>query len=322
MHCQGLAPGDVELLRWNFFLAIESGDESKLDASHHPALLTLVESNGTAARLPGDSETGRADEPGRTIQDPIWRSSADEDRLAWGPAVVRFSRNGPSHAYIGATGGQRSALLPTAFSACASRALAVQGKVLLHGASFLVQDRCVLVAGPRCAGKSTLTAAALAASCSVLSDDSVVCWRDGGVPILAPFRTFLSFREKTLVALPPPVRRRLYCSRGPDEERWLLGVDPSLAGRAHPVAVLWLARVDKSADVTVIKRLDDARALAGLINSVSVLFMTAKYPREAAALTRVLVATVEHTPSFEVVLGRDVLLDPANTLWRLAEVSL
>lgn len=322
MQCHGLAPRDVELLRRRFFLTVGAGGGMPLEGGENLVLLTRFEGNQAPARPTGDAQEWRPDESLPWPKDPTWLPSLDRDRLAWGTAEVCFDPSGPTRARIEATGAHRWALLPTAFAACASRALAAQGVALLHAASFVAGERCVLVAGPRCAGKSTVAAAALAASWGVLSDDSVLCWLDRGVPTLAPFRRFLSFREKTLTALPPPIRGSLRRFRGHDEERWLWEVPAPKTGRGYRIAALWLARVDENAGDSVIEPLDDARALAGLLNSVSVLFMTAKYPEEAAALTRVLVATVERTPSFEVVLGRDVLLQPRDTLRRLTEVTL
>ncbi len=322
MHCQGLTSAETQLLGRVFFVTIENGGGWSLAAADHPAPLTRIESDQPGARPSGNSQAGSGEESWRIPRDPEWYPSTGGDTLTWGATEVRFSTNGPSSVRLVATGARRPAVLPAAFAACASRALAWQEIALLHGASFVAGGRCVLVAGPRCAGKSTVAAAALAASREVLSDDSVLCWLEGGVPTLAPFRRFLSFRERTLTALPAAARDRLHCFHGQEGDRWLLEIEPALAWAGHPLAALWHTRVDEDAGASVIKRLDDGRALAGLLNSVSVLFMTSRYPVEAKALTRVLVGTVEQTPAFEVVLGRDLLLDPARTLERLVEVSL
>ncbi|MEP0775160.1 MAG: hypothetical protein HRF46_12435 [Acidobacteriota bacterium] len=179
-----------------------------------------------------------------------------------------------------------------------------------------------MVTGPRRAGKSTICAAALAASHQVLSDDSLLCWLDRGASVVAPFRRFLSFRRGSLHVLPPVLRNRLGCIRMPEEERWLHPLPASsLAQSGRRLSTLWFTRVDERTRKTTITPLGKGHALAALLNSTSVLFLSGKYVEEAAALLHVMVATVEQARSFEVVLGEDLLRHPDETLGRLIETS-
>ena len=63
-------------------------------------------------------------------------------------------------------------MLTTLLEMALTHALAMSGYVVNHAAAFEIDGTAVLAVGPTRAGKSTLSAAALAAGGAVVSDDS------------------------------------------------------------------------------------------------------------------------------------------------------
>jgi hypothetical protein len=95
--------------------------------------------------------------------------------------------------------------------------LAPRGRYLLHGAAIARDGRGLLVLGESRAGKSTLVAAALEASWSVLSDDQVVLAADPG-----RLRVFGVHRDPAVpVELGGPVVERGTPMRGPRQRALL-----------------------------------------------------------------------------------------------------
>ena len=87
-------------------------------------------------------------------------------------------------------------------------ALAMGGYVVNHAAALEVDGGALLVAGPSRAGKSTLSAAVLAAGGAVVSDDSVILgFDDEGAPAAGALRRDLWLREELVKASAdcPPV---------------------------------------------------------------------------------------------------------------------
>ncbi len=109
----------------------------------------------------------------------------------------------------------------TLLEAALIHALAMGGCVVNHAAALAVEGVELLAVGPSRAGKSTLSAAVLAAGGAVVSDDSVILgFDDEGVPSAGALRRNLWLRDGSVELLPEALRARLWETASFGERRW------------------------------------------------------------------------------------------------------
>ena len=201
-------------------------------------------------------------------------------------------------------------------------ALAMGGYVVSHAAALEVDGRALLVVGPSRAGKSTLSAAVLAAGGAVVSDDSVILGLDDkGAPSAGALRRDLWLRDGSVELLPEALRAQLWKTSSFGERRWGLerAEFPELfRSRVRPQATVLLHR-DRRVKGYQLQRLSSAEGLAGLILASSPLFLSGRYPAEQGRCMPGLTGLVNRTPCFEVRMGRALVEDPAATIRRLVE---
>lgn len=200
-------------------------------------------------------------------------------------------------------------------------ALAMGGCVVNHAAALEVGGVNLLVIGSSRAGKSTLSAAVLAAGGVVVSDDLVILgFDDEGVPSAGALRRDLWLRKGSVDLLPELLRARLWETASFGERRWGLeraAFPESFRTRVRPQAIVILRR-DLRIRGFVLRRVCSADGLAGLIRASSPLFFSTRYPVERERCMPVLLALVNDAPCFEVRMGRALVDDPASTVRRLA----
>jgi hypothetical protein len=155
-----------------------------------------------------DTEVRRL--PGRSVgssfvlDDERWGT-----RYEVGPDLVRISASGP-HARI------RVAALRVVREMATVHALADVGRVQLHASCLAWEGRCVVLAGPKRAGKTTLlarlaasTGAAIVANDRVILHPSETGWQVTGVPTIASVRPgtmrLLPDLFRTVPAVPRPI---------------------------------------------------------------------------------------------------------------------
>ncbi len=201
-------------------------------------------------------------------------------------------------------------------------ALATGGCVVNHAATLVVEGANLLVVGPSHAGKSTLSAAVLAAGGAVVSDDSVILGLDDeGVPSAGALRRNLWFRDGSVELLPEALRARLWETVSFGERRWGLeraAFPEVFQTRVRPGAIVLLRR-DLRVRGFAVRPISSADGLAGIILASSPLFLSGRYPVERERCMPVLQALVNGAPCFEVRMGRDLVDDPVTTVHRLAE---
>jgi len=200
--------------------------------------------------------------------------------------------------------------------------LAVAGHVVNHAAAVEIEGTKLLVVGPSRAGKSTFSAAVLAAGGTVVSDDSVILGLDDeGVPVAGALRRDLWLRDGSVRLLPERLRARLWETESFGERRWGLerAAFPKLFKTwIQPKAIVLLRR-DLRIREFVLRRVSSADGLAGLILASSPLFLSGRYPVEREMSMPALLALVNGSPCFEVRMGRAVVADPVATARRLVE---
>ena len=201
-------------------------------------------------------------------------------------------------------------------------ALAMGGYVVNHAAAFEVDGAELLVVGPSHAGKSTLSAAVLAAGGTVVSDDSVILGlADDGTPSTGALRRDLWLREGSVKLLPEALSARLWEASSFGERRW--GLDRKVFAdrfrtRIQPGAVVLLRR-DRRVRGFRLRKVSSAEGLAGLIITSSPLFLSGRYPVERERCMPGLLALVNGLPCFEVRMGRALVEDPVATVQRLVD---
>jgi len=201
-------------------------------------------------------------------------------------------------------------------------ALAMGGCVVNHAAALVVGGAEILVVGPSCAGKSTLSAAVLAAGGTVVSDDSVILGMDGdGAPCAGALRRNLWLRDGGVELLPEALRARLWEAGSFGERRWGLerAVVPELFRTTVRPRAIVLLRRDLRVRGFALRRVDSAEGLAGLILASSPLFLSGRYQVERGRCMPGLLALVNGAPCFAVRMGRALVEDPEVTVRRLAE---
>ena len=201
-------------------------------------------------------------------------------------------------------------------------ALAMGGYVVNHAAALEVDGAALLVAGPSRAGKSTLSAAVLAAGGAVVSDDLVILgFDDEGAPASGALRRDLWLRDGSVELLPETLRARLLEASSFGERRWGLeraAFSRFFRTRVRPQAIVLLHR-DRRVNGYALRRVSSAEGLAGLILASSPLFLSGRYPVEQGRCMPALLALVNTVPCFEVRMGRALVDDPVATIRRLVE---
>lgn len=190
------------------------------------------------------------------------------------------------------------------------RCLASAGALALHAAAFEVGDDRWLCAGASNSGKSTLATLALRQGGRIVSDDSLLVWRQAETVQVAPLRRDVHLRSATALILPPE-HRRYSVSSSPGARVTLNRADMPAAftPRLLPRKLL-LCRIDRRRARTRVRRISQGDALSGLILATSAAYLAREFPalhRATWAVVEQLVGTVE---SYHVELGREVLEDP------------
>jgi len=280
---------------------------------------SVVAGGGRAPRSPAAGSTPRRRRPWRRH---LRREGEDlvvmpggRVRLAPGraKAVVEWTDTGAA-----VDGFVTTTLLEVALT----HALAMGGYVVKHAAAIEIDGTALLAVGRTHAGKSTLSAAALAAGGAVVSDDSVILGLDDeGAPSAGVLRRDLWLRDGSEGLLPEALRARLWETASLGERRWGLeraAFPKRFRNRVRPQAIVLLRR-DLRVRGFVLRRVSSAEGLAGLILASSALFLSGRYPVEREKCMPGLQALVNGAPCFEVRMGRELVDDPVTTVRRLAE---
>jgi hypothetical protein len=211
-----------------------------------------------------------------------------------------------------------------AIDLCVAHALAMRGAVVVHGAAFDTGGRGVLVAGSSGSGKSTVVAGALRTGARVVSDDLLlVTRRPAGRIGVESLRRELFFRAPGVSIVPQRLVEQLVASNDGGATRWRLSPDAeptSFAASVSPES-LWLVAVDRRLRESRVTAVDQAEALASLVQGLSGLFLSAGFERERAPILDLLSSLVASCSLIRVRLGRDLLSDPQETMDRIVAAT-
>jgi hypothetical protein len=134
-----------------------------------------------------------------------------------------------------------------------------RGDLPLHAAAVEVDGHAVVLAGPGCAGKTTLAAAFVAAGHRLLSED-LCCLRSGVAWNVVPGPAMLRLRRDVTNAVRLPGADAV----GIDEDRVHFALARSGRGGCKPVPLAAVLLLRESSEGISLRRLEPARALPDL----------------------------------------------------------
>jgi hypothetical protein len=203
-----------------------------------------------------------------------------------------------------------------------ARTLTRRGIGTLHAAAFQTHNHRVLALGPSGAGKSTIAAAVLADCGRVVSDDLVLAGigREDEIEIV-PSRLECNFRPNTVPTLPDALRSRLRTWTDGEQVVWSLGRDQAVDRFVDSLTpnTIWAISVDRRLHTSRKERITQAAALAALLGSISILFLSPRFPAERMALMPVLSRLASTCAGYRIRLGTDLISHPKDALRRLLD---
>lgn len=209
--------------------------------------------------------------------------------------------------------------IPAALSFAFAQQWARQGFACVHGALLCVADTGVLVVGQRAAGKSTLSASAVAAGGSLVSDDYLLAGLCDGRPTGERIRQFMSLRRSWAAqGLADALTGSWTHNR--NDTRVFLHIpddDPRFPDYAS-IDRLWLLRRPRAGrrETSALRPAPQATAYAALVAAIQPLLLGADFPTERERLGA-LVAKLVSLPAACLETGQDVVLKPRATWQRL-----
>lgn len=218
-------------------------------------------------------------------------------------------------------------LLPQSLYLLLAQQWARAGLMLVHGAAFEFQGTGILALGDRGAGKSVLTAAALAAGALVVSDDWVMVGFDPSGRLRAErLREFLMLRHgqacdrliskldgARAVPLDDRPKSVLHYRDQPDALR-----RRCLSGCA--IDRIWLLQRPSSgrSSRSIRKPATPVQTLAAVIRATMPLLFTGRFAHEAGLLRKTSDAAFAASALYAIQTGLDLTEDPAPVLNRLS----
>ncbi|WP_200237494.1 hypothetical protein [Thiohalocapsa halophila] len=203
--------------------------------------------------------------------------------------------------------------------AAACYLLEQQGGFFLHGACFALGSASVIAVADSGAGKSSLSAAAVASGGRLISDDSLLV--APGVAdervLVYPNRADASFLPDTASLLPHSLQRLLQDGATTPTGKLVLS---RLAAPGHfqacsaPTHLLLLDAQDRN-EQTRVTPASQAQALSALIGASSRLAFSRLAPDSAALRTAKMLATA--LPAFRVRVSNGLIESPVRTLQTL-----
>ncbi len=295
-----------------------------------PGLPARLCVSGIAASELAELLAGRArpkDWLKRVGRPPIQVALENESALAGGEETVQDLEDGrvvmrsgaPAAVAVEPEHRAPGFLLPESLRLAMSQQWARAGAIPVHGAVIVSGSVSVLVIGPKAAGKSILSAAALAAGLSLVSDDWVLLGKDDQTrPGVWRMRRFVMLREgwaaNQLMALLPDIHfqhagrpKRVF--HLPEE------ADERFPARTHINRIWLLERPGGSRrQHTTIEPAPSAAALASLIEASMPLFFGSAFPHERQRLMATARDLLKDCECFRVVTGTELVERPGGLL--------
>ncbi len=139
-----------------------------------------------------------------------------------------------------------------------------RGSLLIHGNAIEVNGKCLIFAGHRGQGKSTLAAAFVRAGYRVLSDDlSIISFAENGQPMVQPGQPHIKLWRDSLThigGIPKDYQKVM-----PGEEKYLVPAQNSYCPEPLPLTTIFALRFHQKSEFTF-QNLDYFEAMIALKN--------------------------------------------------------
>jgi hypothetical protein len=244
--------------------------------------------------------------------------AGDEDALVGASGIV-WLMPGRRSARVSLRPGTRVPFgVDTLVGAGFAHALALQGRVTLHGMAASLEGSGVLALGETMSGKTTLALAMLHAGGRVVSDDYLVVAGDPEEPELRGLRRDLYVREGSFGVIPGDLSCRFSAARARPGWR-VLRHDQApevLIGAVRP-DVVWILGAPRVDSATELRQMSQAEALASMISIANPLFVGGRYRLERANSLPCLTTIIETARCVHVRLGPELLGSPGTVIKEL-----
>jgi hypothetical protein len=248
---------------------------------------------------------------------PVRVAAGDGDALVNGGGVVWIAP-GARAARVATAPAAGSFEVGELIGAAVTQAMALAGRVPLHGMAAEVGGIGLLAVGDTMAGKSTLALAALHAGGRVVSDDFLLVGGAPGRPEIGALRRDVFVREGSFELIPDDLRER-FSAAGAGPGRRVLRRDDAPERFAALITpdVVWFLDGEHTAPAAEVRPVSQAAALASLITAASPLFASGRYREERAGVLPALTAIAESARCFAVRAGEQLLRAPAIVIGEL-----
>lgn len=212
----------------------------------------------------------------------------------------------------------RSLHIPTAMSFAFTQQWARHGHACVHGALLKVEGQGVLVIGLRAAGKSVISASALAADGQIVTDDYLLVGTRDNQLLGERIRRFISLR-RSWAADALMGRAAGDWKLGRSELRAFLRVAPGddRFPESARIDKIWLLCRPLSGrrSHSSLDSISHSEAYGSLVSATSPLLLGADFPHERLKLHALLSKLTGSVPLARLETGQDIVLDPKRT-WR------
>jgi hypothetical protein len=200
----------------------------------------------------------------------------------------------------------------------------VLGGLVLHAAAFRVGGASVIAVGASGAGKSTITAAAIAAGGQAANDDLVVAGLAKSRRVtVAPLRSAITVKGAACALLP---RVSSHASQsGPAQGSGVASLEPLESPSSFLQSLtpnrLWDLSVDRRLYFSRSSVLSSAECVVALLGATQPLLFASEYPLHREKLMPVVRAIADTCRGLRVRLGRRLLEEPEDEMRRLLELT-
>ena len=304
-------------------------DETIIEPGFHACRLLIrgLNHRATRALLRGESSGREAWRPGVSIiaelADAPPEPEGAERVIELEDGRVHLLSGAPGRVEVGSTQSLGDTLLPRSLNLLLAQQWARVGLMMVHGAAFRFNSTGVLTLGRQGAGKSTLTAAALAAGGRVVSDDWLLLGVLPSGEIRAQrLRNFLMFREnpatqELLSAVP-----ELVLSGAQQGRKLVAAIDRQpkcLADRfveSTRIDQIWLleaATASRTAEPRL-RGISQSELLAALTEATMPLLFSKRFPAERNALLHAATRAIQASDCKAIISGSMLISRPRQSV--------
>jgi hypothetical protein len=215
--------------------------------------------------------------------------------------------------------------IPTAMAFAFAQQWARHGHACVHGALLRVADTGVLVVGQRAAGKSVLSASALAAGGAIVSDDFLLTGFASGKLVGERIRRFLSLRRSWAARSLRETFTDAWTNNRNGSRAFLRIPDGDARfPESSSIDRVWVLGRPKAGrrETSTLAPVEQAELYAAIVAAIQPLLLGADFPYERERLGAVVTHLVASTPAARIETGQDIVLEPAVTWQRLLSESV